>query len=769
MLKSFIIFNISLILAFKKNMNNNNVNYVIMTGDMKGSEIMKTNPAVRKIAIFMVTVLILLQASHLRAEVRTEHPRIWLTPERLSLLSDRMSRNTAAAQHLRSWCDNHFDDDLSNYIQSRAVPTLNAINYALMYQLTDNSSYAQRAVEIIQYILAHPYSNYTIDEWIGFDNYYTDRYLMPPVAIVLDWCWDYMSTSQRDAFIQQLDIWAADLMTGAPWSWEDASTNYFYGHCWALLTTAYAIHGHNDNAEAYLSHARDNMLADGIRYTKGQQVNYGYMGNYTGRSKGGLWNEGTSYGCVDNEFICSAILAVRSAETDKTDYPSSGFPFVNEVVQFYIHALYPSNDHTYADGDGASWGGLGPTSRVPVLLCLNLTDDQHSRYGKFWVDNYTSIATTDYKLYHEFMWYPEETSSADYRGNVEKQYLAEGYQALFWRSGWSENDTWMAFRIGLLNTAHAQNGLGNFIIYQGDYLATDKATETGNSMLVGDVHHNVLYIAPPEEKKLYWGASEIEHYQVTPGYIYLAGDMSPVYNAQPDYRHNTVEHKEREFFLLKEEKALLVMDRGRSFDPGVDKIFQIYLHNQAASGGGNYRSSNGDADLIIHTAYPPDAEASFDTDGPPRIRITTPVSERTKTFLHLLKVTDPGGSIRTAPVEATGADMVGTVLEGESSSSDFMVMFSNRIDGNPPSTDTFSASFGSFGNTVIGYIVNLEPDTQYYYEDLYDGSSVDLTISRNSLGDKGPISTSGEGVLVLELHPGENPSPLEVPGGVKIE
>lgn len=728
---------------------------------------MRTERRIHIVAFLIIVSTILLSASFLSATVKTTHPRIWLTDERKAVLIERFNSNTIAAQNLASWCDGHIYEDLSGYTESRSIPTLKAINYALMYQLTGDTDYADRAIEIIEYLFAHPYSGYTIDTWIQFDHYYSDRYLMPPVAIVLDWCWDHMSSIQRNSFISQLDTWAADLMAGNAWAWEEPSGNYYFGHMWAMLTTAYALHGHVTGGQSYLDRALL-MLGEGIKYTKGEDCIWGYMGNYTGRSNGGLWNEGTSYGCVDNEFISAAVLAVRSAEPDKENYPESGFPFPNEVIQFYIHALYPSGDHTYSDGDGATWSGVGPTTRVPILLCTALADPQWASYGKYWLDAHTTPSTWDYKLYLEFMWYPEEVAPADYRPAIDKHYFARGSQVLFWRSGWDVDDTWMAFRIGVLNTGHAQNGLGHFIVYDKGNLVVNKADITNNGMEIGDVHHNVLFVPPVEEKRLYWGCSEIEHLEDNPFYLYLAGDMSPVYNAQPDYRNNTVDVKEREFFILKEEKILLVMDRGRSFDPSVDKTFQLYLHEQAVASGSDYRVSNGSSDLIVHTAYPDDASVGLDTYGVPRMRVTTAASELEKTFLHLLKVTGPGGSLQTFGVDATGANMIGTVIDGDNLNYDYLVMFSNDIAGGPVTEEIFRAVFTSFGNYIVGYVLNLEPNTEYYYSDSHAGLSVELVISKNDLGADGPVVSSENGVLILGIQPGENPAPPPPPGGMGI-
>jgi hypothetical protein len=720
------------------------------------------------IAFLIFMFVIPLAPSHASATVKADHPRIWMTDARKTTLVNRLNRNTAQAQSLRNWCDNNMSEDLSRYSESRAVPALNAINYALMYQLTGNAAYGNRAIAIVEYLFGHPYSGYTIDTWISFDWYYTDRYLVPPVAIVLDWCWDIMSTDQRNTFISQLDRWAASMMTGDPWAWNEPSGNYFFGHTWALLTIAYAIYGHTATAQTYLDRALL-MLGEGIKYAKGEETIWDFMGNYTGRAKGGLWNEGTSYGCVDNEFICASILAVRSAETDKQNYPASGFPFANEVIQYYINALQPSDHRTYIDGDGASSGELGATVRVPILLCTALADAPFIGYCKYWLDTQTSPATNDYKLYQEFMWYPDEATASDYRGIIDTHYLCEGTRVLFWRSGWGENDTWMAFRIGILNAGHAQNGLGHFTIFNRGYLVTDKAFETQNGQEIDDVDHNVLYIAPAEaNKRLYWGASVINHYQVTSDYLYFAGDMSPIYNAQPDYRNNTVQHKDREFLLIKGEKVLAIMDRGTSFNMNVDKIWQMYFHNQAVASGSAYRSSNGNADVVVKTAYPSTAQAFFDVYGAPRMRVTTPEAAASKQFLHLLKVTSPGGAFQTTPVTVSGAAVAAGAFSASTDALDYLIAFSADPSGTPPAT-TYNLTFTRLHSEIAGYIANLSPNTVYYIGGSTAGATGTVTVSRTMISGAVAHQSDADGFIFCKVNLGEAEQPPPPPHPVGID
>jgi len=725
---------------------------------------MKALKTIWLIFLLISLTIPVLTIGNAEAEVKAEHPRIWLTPELKSTLQDRLSRNTENARALKSWCDNHLNDALSNYRDSRGVMALKAINHALMYQLTGDETYGNRAITIVLYLLDNPYSGYTTDTWIEFDNFYTDRYLVPTVAIVYDWCYPLLTPDSKEKISSQLDRWATRIINSEPWSFYDPSNNYYYGHMWALLTTGYAIYGDNSNAQTYIDYARDVMLAEGIKYTRGEEIAWETMGNRTGRAKGGLWNEGTSYGCVNNEFICSAVNAVMSAEG--TEYPQFTFP--SEVVKFYIYATYPSGDRTYSDGDGAVRGTLDATVRVPILLCASLADQQTRQHAQFFLNNHIPNSTRDYKLYNEFIWYDDVLPALDYRGSIPDAYLAEGSQVLLWREGWAENDCWMAFRIGLLNTDHAHNGLGNFIIYKNGYLATDKAAELGESMWYSDIHHNVLYIPPTEDKKLYWGASVIEHYRNTSGYLYYAGDMTGVYTAQPDYRRNTVSHKEREFFLIKQDMLLFIMDRGESFDAGVDKIFQIYLHNPAERDGSFYRSSNGSNDLLIQTVYPSDAVITLDEYGMPRYRATTQEAVRVKTFLNVLKVSSPGENLYTADVSVDGANVVASLVRSAGQALDYLVAFSKNIDGNPPGVQTYSMTFDRFNNRVLFFIMNNRPSTPYYISYSSSGSRTTITISSNSQEGEYQVMSDEEGVLSIDINFSGEEQPVPPITGVEL-
>jgi hypothetical protein len=721
------------------------------------------------ITLAITLVLGSLLPSEPRAQVRTEHPRIWLTDELKATLSDRMARNTRNAQRLQNWCDSHMNDNFSSYIDSRALGTLKAINFALLYQLdkANNGAYAARAIQIIDYIYHNPYSSYTIDSWLAFDAYYNSRYLMSGFAIVYDWCYDYMTQAQRDLFMNQMANWANTLITGVGFSWRDPSNNFYYGHMWALLTTGYALYGHHPDAQSWINEARGVMMVEGIKYSRGEIVAWSTWDNNKGRANGGMWNEGTAYGNVDTAFLCSAILAAQSAEG--LEYPEFVFP--NETIMFHLYATYPTGTQFYAEGDDAGVVPITPKTRIPVLFAIRLASDETmKRYGQYWINHCTQDTYYDYKLYNEFIWYDDQQPETDYgQAGIPNHFYMDGTMILFWRDGWGPNDCWMTFRIGVNNTDHGMNGFGNFIIYKNGHIISDKAADLDGRFLTSDLDHNCLYIPLVNDRRMFWGHSVIEHWKETDEYLYLAGDMSDCYLAQPSYRENTVEHKEREFFFLTNEKAIVVMDRGSSFNASHDKIFQVYFHSQATPSGGDYRTTNGHADVVIHTAHPAGVAPTLDSNGLPRFRVITGTTERAKTFLHVFKMTDPGGGFQTTPVSVSGANVVGAAFSSDNALRGYLFTFSNDTEGDAPTEDGFSMTLHRFRDVVRLYALNLPPQTQYYISRTIADTDATVNISKNYLTDGIARTTDDDGILTLDIQLGEAPLPTLPPSGVEID
>ncbi|MBW2261142.1 MAG: hypothetical protein JRG91_04145 [Deltaproteobacteria bacterium] len=682
-----------------------------------------------------------------------DHPRIWLTPLLMDELELRQESSTPNAITIRDWCADHGEDDLASYVDSRGLGVLGAINYALLYKIQSSPTYAQRAAQIVEYALDNPYEGHTADTWIEFDDFHAARNLVPAVAIVLDWCWEALSESRRTRLVEQLDSWAARMMAAEPPGWQDPSSHDFYGHMWALLAAGYAIWGHSPDAETYIAHARDVMLAEGVKYASGEEVAWPVWDSSTGRANGGMWNEGTLHGNASSEHLFSAMLAELSAE----GIVHEGFDFTAEVVGFNIHATCPGGGCTHAEGDGAL-GAIGPAVRIPVLMAMALSDASTRGRGQYWVDEATTATTTatPYRLFSEFIWYDEDQVGVDYRPAIGNSLYAAGTQTLLWRDGWGDDALWITMRIGLLGTDAAHNGLGHFTVYKNGWLVADRGVEDADGSLYEDLHHNVLYVPPADpgdEGRLYWGASTIEHLTANMAYVYLAGDMTDVYSAQPSSRANTVSHKERELFLVSSAKTLLVMDRGASFDAAHDKIFQLHFASDPVDESGDYRASGTGADLVVHTAHPAGASGTVDTAEGHRLRITTTDSTTAKSFLHVLRVVDAGADPLFIPLSSTEAEVVGAALGSSDGSADTVVTFSDDPEGDPPAAGSWTLSFDLTGTLVRCFFLDLDPATTYYVVHALTGSTLDIMVSTTDPGSAASHAANEHGIISFEFTP----------------
>ena len=466
---------------------------------------------------------------------------------------------------------------------------------------------------------------------------------------------------------------------------------------------------------------------------------------------------------MDSELLCSVVHLVDSAEN--ITYPEFTFP--NEEILFRIYYKIPKGNYIYSDGDGGL-GILRTTMRVPMLLVTSLATGEVKNFGQYWINNYTSNTTLEYKLYNEFIWYDDTLEAVDYRDKLGDYYFTEGTQTLFWREGWGEDDCWMAFRLGLLNNVHGHNGLGNFVIFKGGYLATDKAVELNSTELISDLEHNVLYIPLVEDKRLFWGESKVKYLVSTNDYLYYAGDMSDVYLAQPSYRNNNVLHKDREFLLLKKELIMAILDRGESSDPSYDKIFQIYLHNDVNAQDNYYRTYNGFNSLLILPAYPDNAQGSIDTYGVPRLRITSATQSRGKVFLNILKVAGEQELLYSAKVTSNMSEIASVLIRGTKEDKDYLIAFSSNLYGGPIIPNDLTLEFIRFNNSIRCYLVDLEPNTEYYIKFYPQGSNTELHISKEVIPEGYSLSSSENGILMFDYNIGGEDQPVLPPTGIKI-
>ena len=99
------------------------------------------NRTIRTFLLYLALALTLCGAAvPARAYTVRPHPRIWLTPETLTRLRAQAAANSPRWRSLLNLCDSTRDADWD----------IGVMDYALVYQITGNPAYADKAIALMQ-------------------------------------------------------------------------------------------------------------------------------------------------------------------------------------------------------------------------------------------------------------------------------------------------------------------------------------------------------------------------------------------------------------------------------------------------------------------------------------------------------------------------------------------------------------------------------------------------------------------------------------------
>ena len=165
--------------------------------------------------------------------VSSAHPRFWLTPARLAKLKNFAGRNTRRWQNVKTAADKALT--LSGSIDYAYIPVL-----GIAYQVTGDTRYANRAITAL---MSEAVSTNTLTT----DSYYNFRFGIPNISAGYDWCYDQMTTAQRQQVAKWLmdradNVWSeTNPARAGGWGLDDPTGNYFYGFLttWGAALVAY--------------------------------------------------------------------------------------------------------------------------------------------------------------------------------------------------------------------------------------------------------------------------------------------------------------------------------------------------------------------------------------------------------------------------------------------------------------------------------------------------------------------------------------------------
>ena len=222
--------------------------------------------------------------------IPTDHPRIYLTPAKLTVLQAR------ALPSNRRWVQLKEEADQTDG-QMHAK--------ALAWQVTGDIAYCHQAVALALEEIANPY------DWATKAG---------NIALVFDWCYGCLTAQQISQFIGYFNGWGDDIPKG-----EDVPGwgNYWprYGYSYALI--GLASHGDNPRAREWMDEYRQR------RYRDNDLLLLDYI------EKGGAWPEGMIYDWIANWPRVKAVEAWRTA-TGEDLFESTEW-FQNRLGYLLLH------------------------------------------------------------------------------------------------------------------------------------------------------------------------------------------------------------------------------------------------------------------------------------------------------------------------------------------------------------------------------------------------------------------------------------------------
>lgn len=693
------------------------------------------------------------------------HPRVWLTPERLSGLRQRAGGGDASWTRLQGALDAHMGDGYEDlgYAQNNWM-----IQYALGYQVLQLSNpsqaqaYAGKAIELAQYVLDNVPPIYE-DSWL----YFGDR--AAGLAIVYDWCYDRLSPTQRGDLIDQMNAWVAEAFAMPPTILPDAyymaehrpGNNRYYAHFYGRAIVGLATLGENEPlAQQYM---------DAVK----QQSRYEILPFRLRYGAGGGWSEGWNYfpGAMLHTFLVS--------DAYRTVYGVDAFretPFPKEMIYFLLHATLPDLSHGTPEGDlWETQAQVADLHRAVMLVLVNEYEgDLAARYGQYWLENSTTVVdahSTPGEMYdppnffYDFVWGDPSRPTSSFDA-LARHYLARGTGLGFARSAWDAAATWVSFTCGGFVTDHLHQGHGHVNLWRGEWLSVDGNYGATN---YGYNHeaclHNVVTVNEQDvitgTNQASYSVARITHQEGNDLFDYVRGNLTPVmefFDGVVSGQYvQMADHYSREVLYLLPDTVVL-LDRVRASDPAYFKRWQLNVPTQPVIDGTLITAvgAQGQSKLFVRSLLPQGAAISSvalsdinDWAGLQgwQVRVRPAAQQTDDLFLHVLYAADAAAAAMpdTVRIDPASGEMVG--MHMAAAPRNFLVLFSADPLAEvpaPPIVYTYSPTADT-----LHVLAGMSPNTGYDVSVSAAGSEQTATVSAG-----GDLLSSSEGILAFWVDDG---------------
>ena len=531
------------------------------------------------------------------------HPRVWMTPARITQLQAQVAANTVRWQKVKASAD-------AQLLPSALVTNYGMLpNICLAYLGTGNTAYAQRAGVILTAATVTN-SAATIAHARNDSAYYYGS-VLPALTDGLDWCYNGLTVAER----QETATW---LMDAADWVWPEtnparigawAVNNVGDNYYWDFMTTgpaALASAG-DDTGTGAISGSDRATYHINLTLSKWTNVIVPFL---TSSIEGGADLEGSGYDISGR--IAQLVDAFQTSnQTIQT-------PYLTQAMQWHMQYTTPDYKHFVPFGDQArvSDAPLYIYNRMSMLQDMTAANAGATINSQVqhWLTLIGQIpySLTDSLIATELLNYnPSAPSVADF-SSMPLSYLSQGAGDFIYRQSWTDpNTTMMAFESGTLAQSHQSNDANGLMIWKGSFWVSASANIYSYSGIVQDTSlFNNLTVGGLGQSHTSGTPQIVGTPQVSNSLVVVRGQAGTAYKTHPDYTGvSTVSNYLRTVSYLPSQDTFVIVDQATARDPSQQKVWWWQSKNPAVISGNTFTMANpaGDARCVGTVLLPTNA------------------------------------------------------------------------------------------------------------------------------------------------------------------
>jgi hypothetical protein len=478
-----------------------------------------------------------------------QHPRIYLTPHRARLQA-ALAQGTAAASRFRTKVD--------QWLGGAELWGFQAWNGALLSQLTGNAAYCKKAVVEVeaQVVAAEVAIAAKREPAVASDSYLQIGELVGDLALVYDWCYPQVTSSQRTRWIAYANQavwnvwnsseakWGGVVHPWSGWSTNNPSNNYYYSFLRATMLLGLATNGEDPQAEAWLVKFRDEKILGQLVPTFERDL------------VGGGSREGTGYG-VSMRRLFELYLFWQATTGENL---ATRTQHTRASLLSFMHQTMPTLDRVAPTGDHAR--DVTATfydyhrDYLQELMAIFPGSPHAQRAKALLASSNVPAMTSSFMVAYDFI-NDHTAMPVQSLDGLNTAYYASGIGELYARSGWDKGATWVNLIAGPYTESHAHQDQGSIMIYKGGWLAYDANVQSRSGLSQKTASHSLVRIdrggAPV--KQIATTTSTLQALQQGAGYVYASADLTPAYRG-----NSAVQKVHRELVYL-EPNIVVVYDR----------------------------------------------------------------------------------------------------------------------------------------------------------------------------------------------------------------